>query len=187
MITYEVHTPESAPGDAGDALRALKAAVGVIPNLAATMAESPELLKGFLALRELYAKTGFSAVDIQVLSLVAAYENDCAWCMAFHTAMALKEGVERSAVERLRAGQAPADARLAALSEFARTMVRTRGHVGGAALQKFVAAGFAKRQALDVVLGMGFSQLANYAGHITQPVLDAFLEPHAWTEVHSGR
>jgi AhpD family alkylhydroperoxidase len=187
MITYEVHTPESAPGDAGHALRALKAAVGVIPNLAATMAESPELLKGFLALRELYAKTDFSAADIQVLSLVAARENDCAWCMAFHTAMALKEGVDGNAVDRLRAGQPPADARLAALSTFARTMVQKRGHVGRAALETFLAAGFTKRQALDVVLGLGFSQLANYTGHITEPALDDFLKPHAWVEAASAR
>jgi len=37
--TYAVHTPESAPEMAGDALRTLQAVVGVIPTLAATMAE----------------------------------------------------------------------------------------------------------------------------------------------------
>jgi hypothetical protein len=42
---------------AADGLRTLQSAVGPIPNLAATMAESPALLHGFLALRELYAKT----------------------------------------------------------------------------------------------------------------------------------
>jgi len=83
--TYAVHTPESAPETAVEALRTLQAAVGVIPNLAAAMAESPALLRGFLALRELYATTGFSAGEVQVLSLTAAYENDCAWCVAFHT------------------------------------------------------------------------------------------------------
>ena len=41
---YAVHTLESAPTMAGDALRALQATVGLIPNLAATMAESPALL-----------------------------------------------------------------------------------------------------------------------------------------------
>ena len=76
---------------AGDALRTLHAAVGLVPNLAATMAESPALLNGFLALRDLYAQTGLpTRRRIQVLSLTAAFENDCAWCVAFHTAMALK-------------------------------------------------------------------------------------------------
>jgi AhpD family alkylhydroperoxidase len=180
-VRYEVHTFETAPPGGGEALAALEAAVGVIPNLAARMAESPELLKGFLALRQLYASTGFSAAEIQALSLVAAYENDCAWCMAFHTAMALEQGLEGPAVDALRAGQPPSANRLGALTEFARTMVRTRGRVGGEALESFVGAGFSKRQALDVVLGMGFSMLANYAGHLTEPALDEFLRPHAWT------
>jgi hypothetical protein len=78
---------------AADTLRTLQTTVGLIPNLAATMAESPAFLNGFLALRELSAKTGFSAGVVQVLSLTAAYEDDCAWRVAFHTATALKEGV----------------------------------------------------------------------------------------------
>ena len=140
--TYAVHTLESAPEMAADGLRTLQSAVGLIPNLAATMAESPALLNGFLALRELYATTGFSAGEVQVLSLTAAYENDCAWCVAFHTAMALKEGVDRDAIDALRQGTAPTDERLAALSSFARAMVRNRGAVDTPALQAFLAAGY---------------------------------------------
>ena len=180
-ITYTVHTPESAPKTSREALRALQASVGVIPNLAAAMAESPALLRGFLALRELYANTGFSGAEVQVLSLTAAYENDCAWCVAFHTAMALKEGVDRDAVDALRQGRAPADPRLGALSSFARVMVRNRGRVDSQAWDAFLAAGYSKGQALDVVMGMAFSLMANYAGHMTHPPLDDFLKPHLWT------
>ena len=179
--TYAVHTPESAPETSAEALRALQAAVGVIPNLAAAMAESPALLRGFLALRELYATTGFSAGEVQVLSLTAAHENDCAWCVAFHTAMALKEGVDRDAVDALRRGKAPTDPRLGPLSNFARAMVRNRGRIDPPTLHAFLAAGYSKRQALDVVMGMAFSLMANYASHVTHPPLDDFLKPHGWT------
>ena len=54
--TYTVHTLESAPERAADALRTLQSSVGLIPNLAATMAESPALLNGFLVRRELMAR-----------------------------------------------------------------------------------------------------------------------------------
>jgi AhpD family alkylhydroperoxidase len=178
--TYTIHTTDTAPEMAADALRTLQATVGVIPNLAATMAESPALLNGFLALRELYTKTGFSPAEVQVLSLTAARENDCAWCVAFHTAMALKEGVDRGVVDALRQGAVPADRRLAALSGFARAMVRHRGAVDPSTSQAFFAAGYSKRQALDVVMGMAFSVMANYAGHVTDPPVDAFLTPHVW-------
>jgi len=178
--TYVAHTPDSAPALAADGLRQLHAAVGLVPNLAATMAESPALLNGFLALRNLYAQTGFTGGEVQVLSLTAAFENDCAWCMAFHTAMALKEGVERQAVDALRRGEAPADPRLAALSRFARAMVRNRGAVDAPTQQAFLAAGYSTRQALDVVMGLAFSLMANYAAHLTRPAVDAFLKPHSW-------
>jgi AhpD family alkylhydroperoxidase len=179
--TYAAHTPESAPALAADGLRQLHAAVGLVPNLAAMMAESPALLNGFLALRALYAQTAFTGGEVQVLSLTAAFENDCCWCMAFHTAMALKEGVDRQAVDALRRGDAPADPRLAALSRFARAMIRNRGAVDAPVQQAFVAAGYTARQALDVVMGLAFSLTANYAAHLTRPALDEFLQPHAWT------
>ena len=177
---YTVHTVESAPAAAAEALRTLEASVGMIPNLAAAMAESPALANGFLTLRELYGKTDFSPAEVQVLSLTAAYENNCAYCVAFHTAMALKDGVTQGDVEALRRGAAPAETRFAALSQFARVMVRNRGHVDRDTQDAFFAAGYSKRQALDVVMGMAFSLMANYGGHITQAPLDPFLEPFAW-------
>jgi AhpD family alkylhydroperoxidase len=118
---------------------------------------------------------------VQVLSLTAAYENDCAWCVAFHTAMALKEGVDRAAIDAIRRGTAPTDGRLAALSSFAHAMVRNRGAIDTPTLQAFFAAGYSKRQALDVVMGMAFSVMANYAAHLTRPPLDGFLAPHVRT------
>jgi AhpD family alkylhydroperoxidase len=157
----------------------------MIPNLAAAMAESPELLQGFLAIREIYANGTFTPAEIQVLSLTAAYENDCAWCMSFHTLMARNDGVPDEAVEALRAGHAPADKKLGALSNLARAMVRNRGNVSGPVFDRFLAAGYTKPQALEVVLGMSFSLMANYAGHLTNPALDPSLQAHAWQRATS--
>src|SRR3954470_17838348 len=120
MSSYQVHTIDTAPEASRSLLRGMAASVGFVPNLAATMAESPPLLAGFLAVRDIYQRGTFSGAEIQVLSLTAAFENRCDWCMAFHTLMALKEGVSRPSVDALRAGRAPVEARLAALSDFAR-------------------------------------------------------------------
>jgi alkylhydroperoxidase family enzyme len=179
--SYTIHTTDSAPGESASLLRALGATVGVIPNLAAGMADSPQLLEAFLHLRQRYPDTGFSPVEIQALSLVAAVENNSAWPVAFHTAMALKEGMTREAVDRLRHGQEPDEPRLAALTGFARRMVRTRGAVGADAIDAFLHAGFTRQQSLHVVFGMAFSLLANYASHLIDPPLDPFLQPFAWS------
>jgi AhpD family alkylhydroperoxidase len=180
MREFPIHTPQTAPDLSKPLLAALQRDVGMVPNLAAGMAESPALLDGFLAVRGIYQRAALTGAETQVLSLVAAYENDCAWCVAFHSRMALAEGVAAASVAALREGRAPDDARLGPLSEFARAMVRRRGAVGGAELRRFLDAGYTRAQALDVVLGMGFSLMANYAGHLVDPPLDAPLEAHAW-------
>jgi uncharacterized peroxidase-related enzyme len=180
MIPYTVHTLESAPEGSREALRQLQANVGFVPNLAAAMSESPELLKGFLAVRQIYSDGTFTHGEIEVLSLTAAFENSCAWCMAFHTLMALNNGISAESVEALRAGRAPIEPRLAALSDFARSMVRQRGNVTSGELQRFLDAGYTRAQALEVVLGMAFSLMANYAGHLADAPLNEPFKPHAW-------
>lgn len=180
MSTYQIHGIDTAPEDSRPLLQGLQQNLGMIPNLAAAMAESPALLKSFLTVREIYQGGTFTAVEIEVLSLTAAFENNCAWCMTFHTRMAGKVGVAPESIEALRAGRPPVEPRLGALSNFAREMVRRRGAVGSTALERFYGAGYTRAQALEVVLGMGFSLMANYAGHLTEAPLDEPLQPHAW-------
>jgi AhpD family alkylhydroperoxidase len=180
MSRFPIHTIDSAPERSKPLFLALKQAVGMVPNLAAGMAESPQLLEGFLAIREIYGKGSLSGGEIEVLSLTAAFENDCSWCVAFHSLMAGKNGVPVEVVEALRAGRTPEDPRLGPLSDFARAMVRGRGAVGEAERQRFHAAGYTPAQALEVVFGMGFSLMANYAGHLVNPPLDQPLQAHEW-------
>ncbi|MGH9379597.1 MAG: hypothetical protein ACRD2Z_03140 [Thermoanaerobaculia bacterium] len=69
MVNYPVHDVDSAPESSQPLLRDLRQGLGMIPNLAATMAESPELLRGFLAVREIFYGGTFSPAEIQVLAL----------------------------------------------------------------------------------------------------------------------
>lgn len=182
MTAFTVHTIESAPSDSRATLAHVKETLGMIPNLAAAMAESPSLLRSFFAVRDIYSNGTLSGVDIQVLSLTNAFENGCAWCMAFHSAAALKEGLSKEDLGRLRAGGAPADPRLHALSNFSRALVRNRGNVSAKDLDAFYGAGFTSAQALEVVLGAGFSVMANFAGHLTHPPLGMPFESQVWSK-----
>jgi AhpD family alkylhydroperoxidase len=186
MTSFPIHTIDTAPEASRQTLRHVRESLGMIPNLAAGMAESPTLLRAFFAVRDLYAQGTMSPLDIQVLSLTNAFENGCEWCMAFHSAAALKEGLSKEDLAHLRTGQPPEHPRLRALSSFCRTMVRKRGRVSAAELDEFYAAGFTRAQALEVVLGAGFSVMANYSGHLVQAPLGAAFEPHAWSRAAIG-
>lgn len=182
MPDYRIHTIETAPEAAKPWLEQLVKSIGMIPNLAGTMAESPGLLRGFLSIRDIFYRGTFTAVEIQVLALTNAFENRCRYCMAFHSDLALKSGVSAETVAALRAGHSPIEPRLEALSNFSRRMVRDRGNVRREDLAPFHAAGYTKAQALEVVLGVAVSILPNFAHHITDCPVDEAFAGHSWAD-----
>lgn len=179
MPVYTVHTIDTAPHASQPLLQTLERTVGMIPNLAAAMAESPELLKGFLAVREIFYGGTFTPEEIQVLALTNAFENGCRYCMALHSTFALRVGVPADTVEALRSGHPPHEPRLEALREFSRALVKKRGHVSSEDLQQMLAAGYSKAQALEVILGAAVSILPNFAHQLTGCPIDEPFRPQS--------
>lgn len=171
--SFPVHTIESAPEGSKQSLEALYKAFGLIPNLAATMAGSPALIATFVAAFGNFSAAGFTAAERQVLLLSNAVANRSAWPVAFHSTLALKEGVPRSEVDAVRAGRTPADPRLAALSTVTRRMIETRGHLDDDA-------GLTDLELLDIAVGIAISTMANYTANIAAPALEPPFDAEAW-------
>ena len=180
-MSIRINTIESAPEDSRPTLQAAQEAMGSIPNLAGGMAESPTLIRGFFTLRKIYSEGTLTPQEIQVLAIVNARENSCTWCVAFHSRAAIAAGVPRDVVETVRSGGLPDERRLRALCHLSQELVRHRGHAPAGVLREFQAAGLTPAQSLEVVLGVGFSVLANYSQHLIKPPLDENLRPFAWT------
>ncbi len=180
MHQYRIHTLESAPKKSKPALQGLMQAVGLIPNLAATMAESPTLVNGFVGAFGNFHGGSFSGQQRQVLLLTNAVTNTCAWAVAFHSILALKEGVDADEVGAIRERRLPKNAKFAALSAFSRALIDKRGHVDERDISTFTDAGFGPDQVLEVIAGLAVSVLANYAGNITNPVLEEPFKAQNW-------
>lgn len=181
MHEYRVHSIETAPEKSRPALQGLKQALGIIPNLAATMAESPTLVNGFVGAFGNFRAGTFNDADRQALLLTNAVANGCPWAVAFHATLALKEGVAADDVRAIRERRAPADRRLAALSALTRALIEKRGHLDDGELESFAQAGFGPDQVLEVIAGLAVSTMANYAGNITRPPLEEPFRAQAWT------
>jgi AhpD family alkylhydroperoxidase len=145
------------------------------------MAESPVLLGGVVGAFGNFHGGTFSGAQKQVLLLSNAVANSCAWAVAFHSAMALKEGVDAEHVRAIREKRLPTDTKLAALSRFTRVLIEARGHVSQSDIASFTAAGFGPDQVLEVIAGLAVSVMANYAGNITNPAVDAPFQSQVWT------
>ena len=184
--TYPVHTIDTAPEGSRALLKDVRSSLGALPNLAAAMAESPALVRSFFAVREIYKAGTLGARGTEVLSLTNAVENDCDWCVAFHSMMAEKSGVPAATIAALRSRGLPADERDRALATLSRELIRRRGDVGEPVLAEFRAAGFSSAQVLEVILGIAFSTMANYAQHVVRAPLDGMLEAYRWSVVPSS-
>ena len=107
--------------------------------------------------------------------------NGSTWAVAFHTALALKEGIDPADVQAIREGHLPKDDKSAALSRLAKTMIEKRGRLDDADINRFLAAGFGKDHLLEVISAVAASTVTNYTGSITKPPLEAPFQAHAWS------
>lgn len=180
MHDYNVHTVQSAPEGSRQSLESLQKAFGMIPNLAATMAESPTLISGFVGALMTFAGGTFTGGERQVILLTSATVNQSAWAVAFHSTAALREGVPAADVEAIRNGKLPADRKTAVLAATARALCVKRGAIDADERAAFEGVGYTPAQLLEAITGLGASLMANYAGNITNPPLEAPFQAQAW-------
>ena len=181
MTKFPVNTIESAPERSKPALQQLHAAFGMIPNIAGVMSTSPVLINSLVGLFGNVHGGSFTEAQIQTLLLTNAVTNGCSWAVAFHTALALKEGLDSADVEAIRGRGLPQDKKHAALSLLARTLIEKRGRLDDRDVEQFMAAGFARDQALEVIAAVAASTITNYTGSVTKTPIEAPFQAYAWS------
>jgi alkylhydroperoxidase family enzyme len=180
MTNFPVHTIKSAPEGSKRALQDLQSAFGILPNIAGAIATSPVLINSLVGLFGNVHGGSFTEPQIQTVLLTDAVTNASTWAVAFHTALALKEGIDPADVQAIRDGRLPKDSKLAALSALARIMIEKRGRLDDQDVDQFIAAGFGNDHALEVVAIVAASTITNYTGSITKTPLEAAFQAHAW-------
>ena len=181
MQNFPVLTIDTAPEKSRPALQALQGAFGMIPNVAGTMATSAVLIDSLVALFGKVHGGSFTEAQVQTLLLTNAVTNGCVWAVAFHTGLALKEGLDEADVQAIRERRAPKDVTSAALSAFARALIEKRGRIDDHDVDTFVAAGFRKEHALEVIAVVAASTITNYTASVTKPPLEPRFQTHSWS------
>lgn len=181
-MSFQLHTVETAQGDAKGILANSQKALGFIPNMYATMAEAPALLKAYTTISRILDESSLSVTERQVVLLSVSYINGCEYCVAAHSVIAEMQKVSPSVVEAIRAGREIPDRKLEALRRFVEAVVSKQGHPEASDIDRFLGAGYGRAQILEVVLGIGMKTLSNYTNHIAQTPLDPAFGPAAWSK-----
>ncbi|TDV55234.1 carboxymuconolactone decarboxylase family protein [Actinophytocola oryzae] len=178
---YVDHTTETAPEAARRTLVATEKRFGYLPAAVARLAEAPLLLDGFLKLTAMFEATSLDPLARETVVMTMATRNGCHLCVAMHTAKLRGLDADPALVAALREDKPLPDERLQALRDFTHAVIDTAGDVLDTALEAFEAAGFTRRQALEVVLGIGTYTMSTFANRLTRAPLDEPLTPFAWT------
>ena len=108
--------------------------------------------------------------------------------VAFHSTMLERLDVDDVEIDRMRAGELPSDAKLAATYELARRIVLDRGKVDDDVVARATAAGLNTAELLEILAECALASLVglmdNFAGYID---LDAFLAARAWELIRANR
>ena len=185
MSDYEVKPfarfdETTAPEASKEHLLAAQAAFGLIPNVEKVMAQSSGLLATYMAGWDAFGDSSFSPAEQQIVYQASNFENNCEYCMPWHTILAENSGLPEVDVEALRNGAALSNAKHEALRVFARDMVRTNGSLAPAEVKAFFDAGYSEKHALEVVLGLAVKLMSNYTNAIAQTPLDDAARAKAW-------
>jgi uncharacterized peroxidase-related enzyme len=183
MSQFKIHSIPTAPAAAQPLLEGSLKKYGFVPNLHGGLAEAPAALQAYIELTTLFDQTSLNPTERQVVLLVVSVENHCTYCVAAHSIIA-KHMVKAdpAIVEAIRNLQPLPDTKLDALASFTRSVVKNRGVVSDQAFDKFITAGYGQAQVLEVVLGVTFKTLSNYANHIIDTPLDTAFQAEAWAE-----
>jgi uncharacterized peroxidase-related enzyme len=152
-------------------LSQVKASMGMVPNLFATLAHAPVALDGFLSLSKTLSRGRLSAAQREIVALAVGQENECQYCLSAHTLSSKAAGVNEADALKARAGDG-ADPFDRALASFAKKIVRQRGHVSNEDIENARKAGIDDGLMMEVVANVAVNTLTNYANELAGTEID---------------
>jgi len=180
MSRLTLHTLASAPADSRPFVEKAVANNGFLPNLIGVLANSPQALETYMTVSGINARTSLTLAEREVVQITAARIHGCDFCVAGHTAIALKKAqLPAEQVRALQQGQPTGDARLDAVARFAQAVIAHRGAVPDAEYEAFIGAGYNERNALEAVLGISLATLCNFANTLAGSAINKELLPYA--------
>jgi alkylhydroperoxidase family enzyme len=185
-LRFRYYTEEDAPKEAAPEIARSLKNYGFLPNLHAVLAEAPAAYKAYLDTFALFENhTTFTPLEQQIVFQSANFENNCHYCTPGHTALMHLANMPDDVIEALREGKPIQDKKLEALRTYAHLMCVKSGHLSEKELEEFLSAGYTKRQALEVLVGLASKLISNYTNALAHTELDDIGKPHAW--VHPNK
>jgi AhpD family alkylhydroperoxidase len=148
----------------------LKGALGMVPNLYATLAHSEHALANYITFQN--AKSSITGKAREVVNLVVSQVNECEYCLAAHTVIGGMVGFKPEQILEIRGGRASFDDKLDALARLTKAIAENRGHADQSLVEAFFGAGWTKENLVDAIVAIGDKTVTNYLHATTRVPVD---------------
>ena len=145
--------------------------LGKMPNLYATIGYSANALNTYTQYVRGQAKNTFHARDREGIYLIVSQLNGCEYCLASHTASAIKNGWKEEDTLLIRAGTHP-EKKWQAIYGIIRSAIGHKGAVDDTLLNEFFALGFQEAALIDLFVLINVMSFTNYIYRLTQIPID---------------
>ena len=163
--------PATAQGRAKELLDATQAQLGRIPNLYASMAQSPAALDGYLAFRSALGKGVLTLHMRERIALLTAAINDCGYCVSAHTFRGAKVGLTTTELAAVQKSQSE-DAKSMAGLQFVDVLLQGRGLITNEDFARVKSQGWSDEEIGEIIAHVALNVFSNYFNHVAAPVLD---------------
>lgn len=158
---------DQAPLASRATLKQARLAYGRVPNLLASLAESPTALDSYVQLTANLARGTLQAAQRERIALTISKSSGCGYCLAAHSWLGRRAQLSVQEIQQCisQPGAHP-------LTRLASRLVETQGALNSADLSEAVAAGFDRARILEVVACVAWMHFSNYLGNLMKPDID---------------
>ena len=162
MAYFTPIEPDTATGKAADLLAQAQKTLGSNPNMTKAMANSPTLLKTYLALFSAVSTGTLPAAVRARLAIATAQLNGCEYCLSSHTYIGANiTKVDTAELEKARKGQSD-DPHVAALLKLSNTITENAGDVDETDINTARQAGVTEEEIGELIANLALNTLTNY-------------------------
>jgi uncharacterized peroxidase-related enzyme len=163
--------PAEASPKAQELLAAVKAKIGMTPNLMKTMAQSGAVLEGYLGLSGALGGGVLSARLREQIALAVGQANSCQYCLSAHSAVGKMVGLTPEEIAASRRATS-SDARTAAALRFVQDLVVHKGMVEDSALRVLREADYSDAEIVEIIANVALNIFTNYFNHVAGTEVD---------------
>lgn len=162
---------DAAAPKTAEILDAVGKKMGMVPNLISTMAQSPAVVNAYLGFSQALGGGNLPSRLREQIALAVGEANSCDYCLAAHTALGKRTGLQDEDVLAARQGKSSRHKETVAL-EFAQKLVAQHGNVSDADVASLRAAEFSDGEICEIIANVALNIFTNYFNQVAETEVD---------------